>query len=419
MLVLIFWEGFPLSQGMSLQDTALQAQLTVVSQEAAPRFPDAVDFTLKASGFPAERATLYYRPAGSPVTSRLEEPLQGTASTLDLRVSLDLLTTSIPPGAQVEYYWTLTSASGSTADTPAQIFTLTDTRFQWQTISDENRRFAVHWYSGDIDFGKFLFATAAGAVDRLQGMLDARLERRAEIWVYGSEDDLFSAYTQDVPTFIGGQSFPELGLVLAAIPDDENSRAEIKRIVPHELSHILLHQVTRNPYNTPPLWLQEGLATYNEESGEPGYDAALQEAAERGAIEPLRALTSSFSQDEEGIPVAYAQSRSVVAFILGDERFGPERLARTLAAFREGVTYDEALQRGIGLSIDELDREWRLSLPFEIAAPQQPPVTDVTPVPQQDSIVLPVILGIVIGMAVAGLTALVILIVVQRKRRQA
>jgi hypothetical protein len=403
------------AQGGRVLSRLQPTQLAVIAQEARPRFPEAVDFTLKTSGFEATRATLLFRPVGSPITGRLEERLQASTSALDLRVSLDLATASIPPGAQVEYYWSLSGPSGTTADTQRDVFSLIDTRFQWQTISDDERRFSVHWYGGDVNFGKFLFATAAGALDRFRSTLDTRLDKHADIWVYGSEDDLFSAYTQDTPDYIGGQSFPDLGLVLVAIPDDESARSEIKRVVPHELAHILVHQITRNPYNAPPLWLQEGIATHSEETIDPGYDAALRDAAERGDVDPLRALTSSFGQDEEGLVVAYAQSRSVVDFILGNEKYGPERLARTLAAFREGVTYDEALQRGLGVSTDDLDREWRLSLPFPIADPQKPPATDTISGPQTDNTILLVTLGITIGLALAVFTALVILLLLRRR----
>ena len=51
---------------------------------------------------------------------------------------------------------------------------------------------------------------------------------------------------------MGGKAFPELALVLAAIPDDETADSEIKRVIPHELSHLVLYQATRNPYNAPP-----------------------------------------------------------------------------------------------------------------------------------------------------------------------
>ena len=67
--------------------------------------------------------------------------------------------------------------------------------------------------------------------------------------------------------------------------------------------------------------------------------------------------------------LSYAQSGSVVEFILEDARYGPSKLARTVAAFKEGVTYDEALRSGLGVSVDELDEQWRQALPYKPSAP--------------------------------------------------
>jgi hypothetical protein len=376
-LLLITLNGGQLAAGSRQPSTQTpsQPQVNVTQQSAQPRFPDAVDFTLRASGFPAREATLLYRPVGYSITSRLTTPATVVSDTLDLRVSLDLSTAGIPPNAEVEYYWSLHDGAGNRGDTPPARFTLVDTRFSWQSLGTEaGSPVAVHWYNGDANFGKFLYDTASGALSRIGETLDTRLDRRAEIWVYATEDDFFGAFPpEQAAVDVGGQSFPELALVLAAIPNDESARSEIKRIVPHELSHLLLYSATRNPYNKPPLWLQEGFATYNEESAEPGYEAALQAAVEAGSLDPLRALTSSFREEEGAAAVAYAQSRSVVEYILESPKYGPERLARTIAAFREGVTYDEALERGLGITTDELDGEWRASLPYQAATPTATP----------------------------------------------
>ena len=80
-----------------------------------------------------------------------------------------------------------------------------------------------------------------------------------DIWVYPSQEVLLEALPSNIPEWVGGKAFPELALVLAAIEDNEYAELEIKRVVPHELSHIALYQATRNPYNTPPAWLEEGI----------------------------------------------------------------------------------------------------------------------------------------------------------------
>lgn len=341
----------------------------VESQDVRIDFPGTIKFTLQAGGFQAERAQVNYTLVGDPVTSGVQADMGSPSSDLDLSVELDLSVHYIPPGTEIEYYWTLTSPTGKTADTPAETFRLVDDRFEWRERSDGEGRVTVHWFEGSDAFGKMLVDTAAGALDRLRHDIGATPARPVDVWVYPSQDVLLEALPRNIPEWVGGKAFPELALVLAAIEDSEYSELEIKRVVPHELSHIVLYQATRNPYNTPPAWLEEGIAVYNQEAHDPAEEEALKYAAETNRLPPLRALSGSFGADEETALLSYAQSGSVVEFILDDARYGSTRLARTVAAFKEGVTYDEALRAGLGVSVDELDEQWREALPYKPAAP--------------------------------------------------
>ncbi|HYP39074.1 MAG TPA: peptidase MA family metallohydrolase, partial [Chloroflexia bacterium] len=262
-----------------------------------------------------------------------------------------------------------------TVDTPTKTFKVLDEQYEWQTLTDTEKGVSVHWYDGDEAFGENLLDTATAALDRLERDVNASLTRHADIWVYGTQEELIDALPANIPEWVGGKAFPELALVLAAIADDENSDNETKRIVPHELSHLVLYQATRNPYNAPPAWLDEGLAVYNQEAHYPEEEEYLKAAAEEGYLVPIKALSGSFGADEDAAFLSYSQSRSVVEFILNDSRYGSEKLARTVAAFKEGVTYDEALMSGLGVTVDELDSQWRASLPYKVAPPGSTPVT--------------------------------------------
>jgi hypothetical protein len=346
-----------------------QAAPRVESQDVRIDFPGTIRFTLMADGFEAERAQVNYTLVGDPVTSGMQADIGAPSSDLDVSVELDLSVHYIPPGTEIEYYWTLTSPTGETADTPAETFRLVDDRFEWRERSDGEDRVTVHWFEGGDAFGKMLVDTAAGALDRLRHDIGATPARPVDVWVYPSQDVLLEALPRNIPEWVGGKAFPELALVLAAIEDNEYSELEIKRVVPHELSHIVLYQATRNPYNTPPAWLEEGIAVYNQEAHDPAEEEALKYAAEANDLPPLRALSGSFGADEITALLSYAQSGSVVEFILEDPRYGSTKLARTVAAFKEGVTYDEALRTGLGVSVDELDEQWRSALPYKPSAP--------------------------------------------------
>ncbi|MEA2573847.1 MAG: hypothetical protein QOH93_1145 [Chloroflexia bacterium] len=345
----------------------------VEEQSATADFPKSIEFKLRASGFETARAELNYRAVGDSVTAGLQAHLEEATSTPDLDVTLDLTTNYIPPGTHLEYYWTLTDAEGNTADTPIETFKLLDQQYPWKSLTDPKGRVTVHWYEGGSSFGESLLGVATSALDRLQNNINAGLTRPAEIWVYASQDELLGSLPANIPEWVGGKAFPHLALVMAAIPDDDQAQQEIKRTIPHELSHLVLYQATHNPYNSPPAWLDEGLAVYNQEAHDPAEEEALRYAAENGALVPLNALSGSFGADEESALIAYAQSRSAVEFLLTDNRYGPDKLARTVAAFREGVTYDEAFQAGIGATVDEIDRQWRASLPYERTTPASRP----------------------------------------------
>ncbi len=112
--------------------------------------------------------------------------------------------------------------------------------------------------------------------------------------------------------------------------------------------------------------------------------------------------------DEESAMIAYAQSHSAVEFLLTDSRYGPDKLARTVAAFREGVTYDEAFQAGVGATVDEIDEQWRDSLPYEVVEARLVPVAR-SNIPVDLLIWIAATVALVLFTAGALLTAIVML----------
>ena len=68
----------------------------------------------------------------------------------------------------------------------------------------------------------------------------------------------------------------------------EGGTREVGRVIPHEVSHQLLYQATKNPFNSPPTWLDEGLAVSNQESGNEDSPALLKDATEKGHLFSIR-----------------------------------------------------------------------------------------------------------------------------------
>ncbi|HYO30426.1 MAG TPA: peptidase MA family metallohydrolase [Thermomicrobiales bacterium] len=344
--------------GVARQAVA-EADVTVTAESAVAAFPAGIDFSVEASSPDGiAEAELFWRPAmEETLTLGLPEVEPGPTVELDHRV--ELRAGALPPGLDVHYRWRFTEADGDVLETPERTVLWEDDRFDWQPLGDGP--VVVYSYSGDAAFQADVLASAEETVERLSLRFEAELTDPVRIWVYESDDDLTGALPPNSEPWIAGAAFPWFGLVQAVLPTGD--REELARVVPHEISHLVLFQATRNPFNGPPAWLDEGLATLAQGSGQTALWVRLAGAAEAGELDRLRSLNGQFPYDPDGALLAYAQSLSAVQYIV--DTYGETGLSKLIAIFREGVSYDEAVERTLGIGLDELDVAWRASVPAQ------------------------------------------------------
>jgi hypothetical protein len=77
---------------------------------------------------------------------------------------------------------------------------------------------------------------------------------------------------------------------------------------------------------------------------------------------PIQALNGGFPLDPDQALLAYAESLSIIEFIIAS--YGDEALARLIAIFRDSVSYDTAVESALGESITELDAAWKAWLDY-------------------------------------------------------
>ncbi|HWR71117.1 MAG TPA: peptidase MA family metallohydrolase, partial [Dehalococcoidia bacterium] len=104
-----------------------------------------------------------------------------------------------------------------------------------------------------------------------------------------------------------------------------------------------------------PNWLDEGLAMYAEGPLSDDLDSALKSA---GRLDSVQSLSSSFPADTAGATLAYAESYSLVEYLL-ENKGGRENMLELLGAIRGGSGYEEALVEVYALSIGQLDFQWK------------------------------------------------------------
>lgn len=350
--------GLTAAPPMANPPAALAAS-TFSGSDVVPEFPQRITFRVTANGN-GETITdvrLYYGHMQDPIRTQVR-PTFTAGGQVNAQFVLNARERYLPPGSEIEYYWEVKDANGVRTESARQRFIYSDPRFSWRERS--LGLVTLHWYNGGDAFANDVLDTAQRTLDRLKQQMNVAPDKPIHIWLYGSNAEFAAALPPNSAEWIGGQAYPGLNLIVAGVRPDGGAAREIRRMVPHELSHIVLHQATDNPYNQPPTWLDEGLAVYNQETPDSRFPPMVANAAQRNRLIPLRALNSSFPLDPNEALLSYAQSAAMVEFLI--TRFGTSRAAALAAIFREGVSYDEAVERSLGVTIEELDREWQASL---------------------------------------------------------
>lgn len=341
-----------------LSPTLVQAQsgLAVTATSAEAEFPYRLNFSLSAQSDTniTDIRLCYTTDQISFAKVITEAYIELTPSpTVNVSWSLEMVRIGgLPPGTVIEYWWKLADSSGDRVETvPAQV-QFDDNRYQWRTMTEG--KVNLYWYSGGEDFAQELMATAQEAMAKLAVDTGAEMERPARLYIYASSSDLQGAmiYPQE---WTGGVAFTRYGTM--AIGISPGNIAWGKDAIAHELTHLVIHQITLNPYNSLPVWLDEGLAMRSEGLLEPQFSTALAEAIDSDSLISVQSLSSPFSAYSDEAVLSYAESHSLVEYLFAS--YGQEKMAQLMAVFREGSGYDQALETVYGFDMDGLDSLWR------------------------------------------------------------
>ena len=192
----------------------------------------------------------------------------------------------------------------------------------------------------------------------LTDIMEKELTRLRTAWFPGLEmpktivnvlwwDD-FAMYSGSL--YIAGLYTNKIFLPLAGL---DTFRPEVVAIMSHELTHAMLARATNN---LAPRWFHEAFASRIEmtDAAENGFQKYKDD---RYLTVALLDAVANGSPDPSLIMEAYSLGESTVRFI--EAKYGAKALREMIAAFREGATTDEAVQRATGLTVGQLDANAR------------------------------------------------------------
>ena len=338
--------------------------ISVLDSSVEVHFPNELVFNFEAdSSANIIDARLYYQVHKMNYAQVTSEgwPDFTPATRLETSWIWDMRKASLPPGAAVTYWWTAEDAAGNKLETPPSLVYFDDLRYPWRSLSSDG--LTLLWYEGNDSFAQELMDACKQGLDRLKPIShwEARsaeaTPRPITIYVYASMVDLRGAmiFPQE---WTGGAAFTDFGIIVIGIPPDQVDWGE--RALVHELTHVVVHQATFGPYGALPVWLDEGLAMYNEGQLEWFFQSWLNEAVAEDELISVASLCSPFSAEPEKAFISYAESYSLVEYLM--HNYGQGKMLELLGLFKQGNTCDAALTQVYGFDIDGLDSRWRETL---------------------------------------------------------
>lgn len=333
-----------------------QEAITVLNNEYEDVFAQEIVFRLSVeSQSEVEEIILFYRVRDEAATNRAYPEIEPGLS-VETEWTWELEPGDIAVGSEIKYYWKVKNKAGDELKTEPVIFIYEDTRFEWQSLSED--KLTLYWYGEEQEFGQHLLDVAMQALKRLQEEVGVALEDPVKIYVYLSKSDMSKAISSRSESFDAqiitlGMAIGKHTMLLLG------SASGVEQTIAHELSHIVVHLATDNPLGGIPAWLDEGLAMYAEGELPPHNAIPLEDAIHRDELISVRSL-SSYTGDPEQVDLYYGEVHSLVSFML--KEYGKEKMSQLLAIFKEGSHQEDALREVYGFGLDELDDQWRAYL---------------------------------------------------------
>jgi hypothetical protein len=373
LLSVVLVSGFAFPSATFAQGTSA-GPITITHRPEFIAFPDRISFNAQiTSTTPIEQVVLEYgvvkRTCGDIVAKAF--PNLTPATTVEVNWTWEMLQTgSEPPGSTIWYRWRATDRAGNTALSEEKRVTWRDQNNPWQQISQGD--VTLHWYAGSTEFANELLATATDGLAQLDGFTGVRPLAPIDIYIYANTREMRDAILYE-PSWAGGVAYPANNITIIGISPYYLDWG--KRTIVHELTHLIVGQITFSCGENVPTWLDEGIAVFAEGGLDDYSQADFQQAVANNTLLSVRSISNGFSQHPDLADLSYSQSFSLVDYLV--RAFGKEKLLGLFASLRDGMTVEAGLQANYGFDLDGLEDRWRAAI--GAAARQQLPVEPTAP----------------------------------------
>lgn len=368
---------------MPTQQAVAQSSVTVTQHGVENQFPDGLRFYINAeSASPIEEVRVYVRKLGQSSRSayRSVEFEPGTAISGEALFQSRTANEYIPTGTRLSYYFDIRTADGNAVETEPAVIVYLNRGLNWDSVS-EGLINVYYYHHNDQSEARAdaVLAVAADTYDFMKPILGVELTEPMNIVVYSDYQDMRAALPpasrvaqQQLRTL--GQAHTDERTLLVDGSMDFFAGDNILTTAAHEFTHLLVADAAGSVYGQVHTWLNEGLAVYSERQPGNEFERYMQAAIRNERVPPLSSLRTYAGTPTETLR-NYGQGHAVVTYML--ETYGPEKMMELFEALRSTHNFEKALQAAYGVTIPELDNQWRASVglaPRDLSTPPLPPL---------------------------------------------
>ena len=366
------------------QGQADGGDISVSRQGVENRFPDGLRFYIDAEsgGSPIAEIRVYVRKLGQSSRSayRVVEFEAGQAVSGEALFKSQTANEYIPTGTRLSYYFDIRTEDGGGVETEPEITVYLNRGLEWESVSDGLINVYYYRHNGQSEGrAQAVLEVAADTYELMQPILGVELTEPMNIVVYSDYDDMRAALrpssqvaARQLRTL--GQAFANERSLLVDGSSDLFSGDNTLTTAAHEFTHLLVADAAGSAYRSIHTWLNEGLAVYSEQNPDSQFDSFLNAAIASDSVPPLSSLRTYAGTPRETLR-NYGVGHSVATYMV--ETYGAGKMAALFAGVRETRNMERTLESVYGLTIHELDNEWRRSVGLgarDLATPAPPPL---------------------------------------------
>ena len=363
--------------------TAAQDSVTISRQGVENEFPDGLRFFIDAGNADnIDEIRVYVRKLGqsSRTTYRTVDFEPGNEISGEALFQSKTSNEYIPTGTRLEYHFDIRTEDGSNIETEPETIVYLNTNLDWDSKS--SGLIDVYYYQYDQLSevrAEAVLQIAAETYEFMGPILGVELTEPMSIVVYSNYDHMREALrpssrvaARHLRTL--GQAFSNERTLLVDGSSDPFVGDNTLTTAAHEFTHLLVADAAGSAYSQVHTWLNEGLAVYSERQRDNEYERYMRNAIRNDRVPPLKGLRTFAGTPQETLR-AYGQGHAVVKYMLA--AYDPGLMKELFANLRTTFNFEKALVASYGVTVPELDNEWRESVglaPRDLSTPPPPPL---------------------------------------------